>query len=185
MTTGHELVRSIFARWQAIEAEKQVLGEDSKELFQEAKSQGLDTKALRAAFRQKVKDDQPVTAEMQEHDALVDLYLGALGTNDAHARDAREEGLERTAHAARAHTAPPASAAKEMAGTNSHAKASVGNGGGAARVVPTDKSSMSGDASRASGGAGAAASIPAAEPDLTIPTFLQRGHPDCPVKGAA
>lgn len=92
MMEGPALVRSIFARWKSIEDEKAVLGEDSKELFQEAKSHGLDTKALRAAFRQKVKDDEPVTAKMQEHDALVDLYLTALGTENAtQARVARED----------------------------------------------------------------------------------------------
>ncbi len=90
------VVRSYFDRWQRIETAKAELSEDSKELFQEAKSNGFDTKAMRAAFRQKVKDDEPTTPKQEEHEALVEMYLAALGGMDdaTHARDAREEAPE-------------------------------------------------------------------------------------------
>ena len=77
---GAEQVRSYFDRWKRLEDEKAEIAEASKDLFVEAKSNGFSPKAMRAAFRQKVKDDQPQTADQADHAALVDLYLTALGT---------------------------------------------------------------------------------------------------------
>lgn len=75
-------LKSIFSRWQKIEEEKAALSDDSKELFAEAKGNGYDTKALRAAFRHvaKLADNR---AGIEEHQALFDLYVGALEGGEA------------------------------------------------------------------------------------------------------
>jgi uncharacterized protein (UPF0335 family) len=44
-------------------------------VFAEAKGQGFDTKIMRQVIRLRKKD----TAERQEEEALLDLYLHALG----------------------------------------------------------------------------------------------------------
>jgi uncharacterized protein (UPF0335 family) len=89
-----ELIRSYFRRWSSIEDDKTTLSEDSKELFKEAKAMGIDAKALREAFRVE-RAEANRTTDMDEHDALVELYRAALsGTVNAparaQARDARE-----------------------------------------------------------------------------------------------
>lgn len=70
-------VRSAFQRWKNLEEEKARIADDLKELFAEQKAHGHDTKAMRAAFRLKVKMDE-ARPEDAEHEALVDLYLSAL-----------------------------------------------------------------------------------------------------------
>ena len=84
MTEGHNHVRSIFERWRRLEDAKREIADDLKDLFSEAKSHGFDTKALRAAFRQVVKDEERSAAD-NEHDALVDTYMAAI---QGHARPA-------------------------------------------------------------------------------------------------
>jgi uncharacterized protein (UPF0335 family) len=93
-----DLLRNGFERWQRLEGEKAAISEDLKELFGELKAQGLDGKALRAAFRKVAKAGD---TEADLHDATVDLYVGSLlgprikpaGTKVAptQARDARDE----------------------------------------------------------------------------------------------
>lgn len=93
MGEGHNHVRSIFERWRRLEEDKAAISDDLKELFQEAKSAGFDTKALRLAFREAVKAENETDRD-RELAALVDLYLSALGgTSDALARviPARED----------------------------------------------------------------------------------------------
>jgi uncharacterized protein (UPF0335 family) len=72
-----ELIRSYFRRWSSIEDDKAALAEDSKELFKEAKAMGIDAKALREAFRVE-RAEANRTTDMDEHDALVELYRAAL-----------------------------------------------------------------------------------------------------------
>ena len=89
-----EQLRSIYARWERLEEEKAATSADLKELFLEAKGNGYDAKALRAAFRlRSMSSDEGV--KQSEHEALVDLYLAGLnGTEDApraHPRIPREE----------------------------------------------------------------------------------------------
>jgi uncharacterized protein (UPF0335 family) len=82
-------VRSAFKRWRNLEEEKARVADDLKELFAEQKSLGYDTKAMRAAFRLKVKMDEADPAEA-EHEALVDTYLAALEAPRAPRAYARE-----------------------------------------------------------------------------------------------
>jgi uncharacterized protein (UPF0335 family) len=82
-------VRSAFKRWQNLEEEKARVADDLKELFAEQKGLGYNTKAMRTAFRLKVKLDEADPAEA-EHEALVDTYLVALEAPRASRAYARE-----------------------------------------------------------------------------------------------
>lgn len=72
---GHNQLRSITERINNLEDQRKEIGDDIKEVYQEAKSHGYDVKALRAVIKRQRAD-----AEKQaEHDALVETYLAALG----------------------------------------------------------------------------------------------------------
>jgi len=68
-------IRSIIERIERLEEEKQALADDIKEVYAEAKGNGFDTKVLRQIVRIRKQD----SAERQEQEALLDLYLHALG----------------------------------------------------------------------------------------------------------
>jgi uncharacterized protein (UPF0335 family) len=68
-------LRSIIERIERLEEEKKAIGDDIKDVYGEAKSNGFDTKVLRQVVRIRKLDQ----AERQEQEALLDLYLGALG----------------------------------------------------------------------------------------------------------
>ena len=96
-----DILRNGFERWQRLEGEKQAISDDLKELFAELKSQGFDSKALRAAFRTVAKASD---MEVQEHNAIVELYVdslmgprpSAVGTEHAtHMRAAREHAEQK------------------------------------------------------------------------------------------
>ncbi len=89
MTEATQLV-SIFSRWRSLEDEKARIAEDAKELFAEAKGNGFEPKALRLAFRQAAKADEPMSDADRATQQLADVYLNALGTPDALTRVPRE-----------------------------------------------------------------------------------------------
>lgn len=68
-------LKSIVERIERLEEEKKSLAGDIREVYAEAKGTGFDTKILRKviAFRKKDKN------EREEEEALLDVYLGALG----------------------------------------------------------------------------------------------------------
>lgn len=68
-------LKSIVERVERLEEEKQALVDDIKEVYAEAKANGFDTKTIRAVIKIRKMD----TAERQEAEALLDLYLHALG----------------------------------------------------------------------------------------------------------
>lgn len=68
-------LRSIIERIERLEEEKATIAEDIKEIYAEAKANGYDTKVLRQVVRLRGQDK----AERQEQEALLDLYLHALG----------------------------------------------------------------------------------------------------------
>ncbi len=92
-TIPEEQVRSAFQRWKNLEEEKARIADDLKELFAEQKAFGHNTKAMRAAFRLKVKMDE-ARPEDAEHEALVDTYLAALNAPSIPARDTRMRARE-------------------------------------------------------------------------------------------
>jgi uncharacterized protein (UPF0335 family) len=72
---GKDQLRSIIERIERLEEEKASLANDIKEVYAEAKGNGFDTKAMRKAVRIRKMDAH----EREEQDAILELYLSALG----------------------------------------------------------------------------------------------------------
>jgi len=72
---AREQLRTIVERIERLEEEKKAIGDDIREVYGEAKSNGFDTKVLRQVVALRKKD----LAERQEEDAIRDLYMQALG----------------------------------------------------------------------------------------------------------
>lgn len=70
-----ERLRSFIERIERLEEEKAAIASDIKEVFAEAKSSGFETKVMRTIIRLRKMDP----AERQEHEALTDIYMAALG----------------------------------------------------------------------------------------------------------
>jgi uncharacterized protein (UPF0335 family) len=70
-----EHLRSFIERIERLEEERTALTTDIREVYSEAKGQGFDTKIMRQVVRLRKLD----TADRQEQEAILDLYLGALG----------------------------------------------------------------------------------------------------------
>lgn len=74
-TVAADRLRSFIERVENLEEEKTNIMNDIKEVFAEAKGEGYDVKILRTIIRLRKMD----RAERQEQEALLDLYLSALG----------------------------------------------------------------------------------------------------------
>ncbi len=74
-STAQGQLKSIIDRVERLEVEKAEVAEQVKEVMQEAKSNGFDTKIIRKVIRIRKLD----RAKRQEEDALMDLYLHAIG----------------------------------------------------------------------------------------------------------
>ena len=70
-----ERLRSFLERVERLEEEKKGLADDIKDVYAEAKGEGYETKVLRQIIRLRKMDK----ADRQEQEALLDLYLSALG----------------------------------------------------------------------------------------------------------
>ncbi|WP_242913617.1 DUF2312 domain-containing protein [Brevundimonas pishanensis] len=68
-------LRTIIERIEKLEEEKKAIMEDIKQVFAEAKGEGYDVKVLRKVVRIRKQDK----AKRQEEEAILDLYLSALG----------------------------------------------------------------------------------------------------------
>jgi uncharacterized protein (UPF0335 family) len=68
-------LKSLVERIERLNAERDELSADVREVFAEAKANGFDTKILRKVIALRKLD----TAEREEAEAMLDLYLGALG----------------------------------------------------------------------------------------------------------
>ena len=68
-------LRSLIERIERLEEEKKAIAADIKEIYGEAKANGFDTKIMRKVVSLRKKD----SAERQEEEAILDLYLSALG----------------------------------------------------------------------------------------------------------
>ena len=68
-------LKSLVERVERLEEEKAALTADIREVYSEAKGQGFDTKIIRQVVRLRKLD----RADRQEQEAILDLYLGALG----------------------------------------------------------------------------------------------------------
>jgi uncharacterized protein (UPF0335 family) len=68
-------LKSLVERIERLEEEKAALAADIREVYSEAKGQGFDTKIMRQVVRMRKLE----TADRQEMEAILDLYLSALG----------------------------------------------------------------------------------------------------------
>ena len=72
-------LRAFIERIERMEEEKKAISDDIKEIYAEAKGNGFDTKVLRQIIRIRKQDH----AERMEQEALLDLYMSALGMQAA------------------------------------------------------------------------------------------------------
>ncbi len=70
-----EQLKSFIERIERLDEEKKAIADDIKDVFAEAKANGFDVKALRTIL--KIRKEDP--DERKEHEAIVDLYMHALG----------------------------------------------------------------------------------------------------------
>jgi uncharacterized protein (UPF0335 family) len=83
MSAGDDRLRLLIERIENLEAEKQGIADDIKDVFSEAKAVGYDVKIMRKviALRKMNPDDR---AEME---TVLDLYKSALGMQPSFAFD--------------------------------------------------------------------------------------------------
>ena len=74
-STSAGRLRTIIERLERLEEDKQAVLTDIKEVFAEAKGEGYDVKILRKVLARRKQD----RAKLQEEEAILDLYLSALG----------------------------------------------------------------------------------------------------------
>jgi len=86
VSVARDQLKSIVERIERLEEEKRALADDIKEVFAEAKGNGFDTKVLRTVIRLRKQDK----TERQEQEALLDLYLHALGMAAGAAAEEKE-----------------------------------------------------------------------------------------------
>lgn len=68
-------LKSLIERIERLEEEKGALTADIREVYAEAKGNGFDSKIMRQVVRMRKLDK----AERQDQEAVLDLYLSALG----------------------------------------------------------------------------------------------------------
>ncbi|MDP1631335.1 MAG: DUF2312 domain-containing protein [Caulobacter sp.] len=73
--TAQIQLKTILERIERLEEDKAAVMTDLKEVYAEAKGNGFDVKIIRKVVRIRKMD----RAKRQEEDALVDLYLSAIG----------------------------------------------------------------------------------------------------------
>ena len=82
-SVAQDQIRAFIERIERMEEEKKAIADDIKEIYAEAKGNGFDTKVLRQIVRIRKQD----AAERMEQEALLDLYMTALGMQSAPAND--------------------------------------------------------------------------------------------------
>jgi uncharacterized protein (UPF0335 family) len=70
-----EHLKAFVERVERLEEERSALTADIREVYSEAKGQGFDAKTMRQVVRMRRLDK----ADFQEQEAMLDLYLSALG----------------------------------------------------------------------------------------------------------
>jgi uncharacterized protein (UPF0335 family) len=73
--TAQGRLKSFIERIERLEEDKAAIAGDLKEVFAEAKGEGFDSKIMRKVVRLRKQDK----AKRQEEEALIDLYLSAIG----------------------------------------------------------------------------------------------------------
>jgi uncharacterized protein (UPF0335 family) len=68
-------LKAVVERIERLEEEKKTITDDIRDVYAEAKGNGFDVKALRMIVRLRKQDK----AERQEHEAILETYMHALG----------------------------------------------------------------------------------------------------------
>ena len=74
-SVAQDQLRAFIERIERMEEEKKAIADDIKEIYAEAKGNGFDTKVLRQIVRIRKQD----ASERMEQEALLELYMAALG----------------------------------------------------------------------------------------------------------
>lgn len=74
-SVAQDQIRAIIERIERMEEEKRAIADDIKEIYAEAKGNGFDVKVLRKIVAIRKQD----ASERQEQEALLELYMTALG----------------------------------------------------------------------------------------------------------
>lgn len=74
-TVAADQLKSIIERIERLEEEKETISADIRDVYAEAKANGYDVKALRQIVRIRKQD----RTEREEMEAVVELYMQALG----------------------------------------------------------------------------------------------------------
>ena len=82
-----EQIRAFIERIERLEQERSAIGDDIKEVYAEAKGNGFDTMVLRKIVAIRKLDQN----ERMEQEALMELYLSALGMAAAGGEDLEDE----------------------------------------------------------------------------------------------
>lgn len=73
--TAQGKLKSLIERIERLEEDRAAVAADLKEVYAEAKGEGFDVKIVRKVVRLRKQD----TAKRQEEEALIDLYISAIG----------------------------------------------------------------------------------------------------------
>ena len=68
-------LKAVVERIERLEEEKKAIADDIRDVYAEAKGNGYDVKALRTIIRIRKQDK----TERQEHEAILETYMHALG----------------------------------------------------------------------------------------------------------
>ena len=82
-SVARDQLRSIVERIERLEEEKKAIADDIRDVFAEAKGNGFDVKTLRTVVRMRKIE----ATERQEQEAMLDLYMSALGMLPVQAED--------------------------------------------------------------------------------------------------
>jgi uncharacterized protein (UPF0335 family) len=82
-SVAQDQLRAFIERIERMEEEKKAIADDIREIYAEAKGNGFDVKVLRQIIRIRKQDH----AERMEQEALLELYMAALGMASAPAND--------------------------------------------------------------------------------------------------
>jgi len=74
-TSAQGKLKSLIERIERLEEDKAAVSADLKEVYAEAKGEGFDVKIVRKVVRLRKQD----AAHRQEEEALIDLYISAIG----------------------------------------------------------------------------------------------------------
>ena len=84
---ARDQLRSFIERIERLEEEKKTIADDIKDVYGEAKSTGFDTKILKKVIQIRKQDKD----ERMEQEALLELYMAALGMAVAPPQDDDDE----------------------------------------------------------------------------------------------